>query len=126
MPKICQREGCNKKVFSNGYCKNDQYLRQDEKYLTQKNKPKSLTPIKSNNKPIKKVSDTLKKNLAIYKPRRDKYMEDHPVCEAQLEGCTYYSTDLHHSHKFGRLGELLYDVKFFRALCRNCHNKQHF
>lgn len=121
MAKTCLY--CDRPVFSNKCCKYCQHRRTDYKYLSQKNKVKKVSPIKSSSKPIKKVSDTMKKNLAIYKPRRDKYMEEHPVCEAKLPGCTYISNDLHHID--GREGEKLYDVSMWMSCCRNCHSYIH-
>lgn len=54
-----------------------------------------------------------------YKFHRDKYLEDHPICEAGTDGCTYYAWQIH--HKKGRIGNLLTDTTFFMAVCGICH-----
>lgn len=69
---------------------------------------------------IKPVSDKQKVRLARYRVVRDEYMKKNAVCEAQIANvCTYKATDLH--HKKSRIGDLLWDVTYFSALCSNCH-----
>lgn len=77
------------------------------------------------------MSPRMKAEQAIYRPIRDQYMKKHPVCEC----CNHAeSQDLH--HKAGRTGyfdedsrfkglKLLWDVRFFMAVCRSCHNEIH-
>ena len=74
----------------------------------------------SNQKPIPKVSAKQVDRLKEYKKVRDVYMKEHPICEAQLEGCSRQATDLHHGR--GRIGSLLTDVSNFHALCAHCHH----
>ena len=99
--KTCKSPKCSYNVFSKGYCKyhwNIEY-----------------------GKPIKKISDKQSEILKEFKPKRDKYMKENPICEAQLEGCLNASTDLHHiAAKDSR--ELWLDEENFMALCRHCHN----
>lgn len=78
----------------------------------------------NNVKPIKKVSDKLKSNLEKYYEVRDKYLSENPKCEANIE-CKgkNTATDIH--HKKGRIGKMLTDVKFFMAVCRDCHTWIH-
>lgn len=71
-------------------------------------------------KPINKQSDKEKKRQAQYKLVRAYYISGHPNCEAQLNGCTLESTDIHHQK--GKIGKLLIDMNFFVALCRSCHS----
>ncbi len=70
------------------------------------------------------------KDLEIYRPIRDKYMFEHPTCE--VPGCSRRSVDLHHTA--GRIGyadqwardneiKILWDVRYFKAVCREHHNK---
>lgn len=54
--------------------------------------------------------------MAEYRTKRDKYMNDHPVCEFPY--CDKKSTDLH--HMAGRIGNNLTDETKFKALCRPC------
>ena len=62
---------------------------------------------------------TNKEDYKIYRPRRDKYMKEHPNCE--VDGCNKPSQDLH--HKNGRTNERLYDTNYFMAICRSCHTR---
>jgi hypothetical protein len=55
----------------------------------------------------------------LYAILREEYFENHPVCEAQLPGCYYDATDIH--HKAGREGKLLNMVKHWMPVCRYCH-----
>lgn len=67
--------------------------------------------------PIKQLSDSRAKDYSLYRPVRDKYMKEHPICEC----CNVKpATDLH--HKAGKIGKLLYNPEYFCALCRWCHN----
>jgi 5-methylcytosine-specific restriction endonuclease McrA len=63
-----------------------------------------------------------RQNLKYTKVKK-KFLQDHPTCMAQLEGCTGVATDLHHIG--GRTGENLLKVEDFAALCRNCHDIIH-
>lgn len=66
---------------------------------------------------IKQFSDKKQKELAVYRKLRDKYMNNHPICEwCKIKP----SQDLH--HKLPR-AYYLCDVSVFSALCRDCHNK---
>lgn len=53
-------------------------------------------------------------------------MKDHPWCEiCKTRGQSQWkiATDLH--HKKGRNGDLLFDTRYFAALCRYHHDKVH-
>lgn len=55
-----------------------------------------------------------------YNNKRDSFLEENNVCEAQIEGrCSYEATQVH--HKKGRIGELLTDTRYFMAVCPACH-----
>lgn len=71
-------------------------------------------------KPIAKVSEKQIERLAKYRKVRDQFMKEHPNCQARLQGCTIKATDCHHSR--GKVGDLLTDKRYFKALCRSCHN----
>ena len=81
----------------------------------------SLKPVKIKDisKPISKVSSKQLERLAKYRKIRNEFMAN-KNCEAKLQGCTIKATDLHHAK--GKIGDLLTDSRYFRALCRNCHN----
>jgi len=72
---------------------------------------------KSSANRIKSVSDKKLVELRDYRKIRDEYLADHKVC--QHPDCKNLSEDLHHAK--GRVGSLLTDVRFFKALCRSCH-----
>ena len=86
-----------------------------EKLLSQSNlpsKPKSVL------KRIKSVSDKRLVKLAEYRVARDLYLRNHPVCEFYT--CDCREVELH--HMAGRIGELLVNPKYFKALCREHHH----
>lgn len=69
---------------------------------------------------IKHTSDRRAKEYAIYLPKKAEYLKNHPVCEACKRNA---SVDLH--HKLTREGKMLYNEKYFLALCRECHTFVH-
>ena len=82
--------------------------------------PKSYkTPKKKESRSyrIKNVSDKKLVELKEYRVVRDRYLADNKVCEHP--DCKNPSEDLHHAK--GRVGKLLTDVRYFKALCRKCH-----
>lgn len=117
MPKQCSNPTCSNPVFSKGLCINHWRSSEHNKGLQQKK-----VPIKPANKPIPKISDKQKKLNAAYSALRKVYLEQHPYCMAQWEGCTHNSTDLHHKKSRGKH---LLDSTTFMSLCRNCHDKIH-
>lgn len=68
-------------------------------------------------KAISPVSDKKAKELAKYCKLRDKYLADHPICE--FPGCGSREVTLHHMK--GRIGSLLHDKRYFKALCWSHH-----
>lgn len=78
---------------------------------------KSKSIIKKTKNTINRVSDVQKERNEIYFPLRDQYFLEHPVCE--FPGCN--STELTLHHKKGRLGDLLFDVKYFMSVCLPHH-----
>jgi ribosomal protein S27AE len=72
-------------------------------------------------KPIPPRSQKRSKEEKLYSAKRVLYLQDHPMCEAHLPGiCTDYATDIH--HMCGRIGDLLLDTNYWKALCRKCHD----
>jgi hypothetical protein len=63
------------------------------------------------------VSTKKLSELKEYRVIRDEYLAMHKVCEHPE--CNNPSEDLHHAK--GRVGILLTDARYFRALCRKCH-----
>lgn len=92
-------------------------VRHSEKALKEKTDP----PIEGIKKiyVIPKQSEKRKKQTALYLKKRRTFMDQNTCCQAKLKGCTGRSTELH--HRKGRLGELIYDERYFLAVCRSCH-----
>ena len=65
--------------------------------------------------PIKSVKRTAEEKL--YKKVKKEYLTAHLKCE--VKGCRNVSEDIH--HKKGRIGKLLYNPKYFLAVCRDHH-----
>ena len=65
---------------------------------------------------IRKVSKKHSANLREYKKLRDKFMSENTECTR----CGNEATDCH--HKKGKIGNDLLDVRYFLALCRQCHS----
>lgn len=107
--KLCNN--CNTEQFiwkndkGSRYCKNCWY-----KYK-QENKPLKR-------KPINRKSKTMQIIDLAYSKLRKKFMEEKPMCEAALPGCTGQSTDVH--HKKGR-GKYHLMVSTWLSVCRHCH-----
>lgn len=86
------------------------------KYECRKALIKSSSPIKKKKKRIKPISDSMADKLTVYRLLRNKYMNEHEVCE--FKGCQRSSNDLHHIR--GR-GPYLSDIRYFMAICRHHH-----
>lgn len=76
--------------------------------------------------PLARISKRQVAKLNAYGKAKAAYLNANPFCEACLpRGAVsrFRSTDIHHSR--GRAGELLSDTRFFKALCRPCHDWTH-
>jgi hypothetical protein len=82
-------------------------------------KRKESAPKPVPRKPIKQVSDKRKKEMSKYTKLCTAFKILNPVCQGQLEGCTYSTTEVHHAA--GRMGSLLTNVDHFVPLCASCH-----
>lgn len=73
------------------------------------------------NKPyiINKRSAKREQEEYQYQKQRKLYLLANDSCKAQLLGCTYVATEIH--HKKGRIGKLLNEVLHWIGLCHNCH-----
>lgn len=89
-------------------------------YFTDKINRKKKSVTKPKIKFIAPVSKKKLEDLAKYRPLRDKYLQDNPICE--VDDCDNLTTNLH--HKAGRNGLLLCDVRYFMACCSECHPKR--
>lgn len=66
---------------------------------------------------IKPVSDTELKRLSKYRKARAEHFKEHPYC--QYPGCTSPHITLHHGA--GRIGDLLWNKRYFKSLCAPHH-----
>lgn len=69
--------------------------------------------------PLSPRSPKRAKEERLYSAKRILFLSEHKMCEAHLQGCTNFATEVH--HKKGRIGELLLDVTEWLAACHNCH-----
>ena len=114
--KLCV--GCGKEQFiwkSEGrykYCKRC--------WLTKvPTKPLSKKPLKPSKKPIRHKSSKMNALDTVYSKLRKHYLQQYPLCQASLPGCTKQSTDIH--HKKGR-GKYHNDPTTWLSVCRSCHD----
>lgn len=77
-------------------------------------------PLKRN-RHMKPVSAKGRTRREAYKAVRIPFMEAHPICQ-----CCEYRPATQCHHKKRRLGKLLTDVKYFAALCHECHHHIHY
>lgn len=101
-------KNCKEEFFPPKYDFNRKYCYKDECKVI--HKPK---------KSIKKVSDKRQVENKMYMEVRAEYMKDNPVCEI----CGSRQVELH--HKKGRIGKLLFDIRYFMTVCREDHRYIH-
>lgn len=61
----------------------------------------------------------------MYRAIKELFLLKEPVCQAckfvrGAKATPLWADDVHHTR--GKLGLLLFDVRFFKAVCRPCHN----
>jgi hypothetical protein len=92
-----------------------------DQYLIQRQQQKLGLAVKEEKKK-KPISVKSVKRLAeekLYLKKKKEYLTAHIRCE--VKGCNRVSEDCH--HKRGRVGKLLYDEKYFMAVCREHHTE---
>lgn len=72
-----------------------------------------VTSVNPSRKAIKPISDKQAARLRKYRIARDEYFKENPVCE--YPGCSSRNITLHHGA--GRIGDLLFDKRWFKSLC---------
>ena len=71
-------------------------------------------------KPIKQVSESYQGILDEYRPKRKAFLENRPMCELKLKGCTRVAECIHHVK--GKVSKALYlDETFWMASCIMCN-----
>jgi len=71
---------------------------------------------------MNKVSKKKKKLDPLYSKLRKIQLEQKPMCEIAVAGCTNKSTEIHHSEY---RGQNYLEVKTWFATCRTCHKWVH-
>lgn len=111
MNLLCNIEGCSYLAERNGTC--SRHNRESRKTAAPKTKPRKTR--------IAKQSAEGKERAAIYNGIRNMYLlymeSSCPLCLAEGKIETAY--DIHHQK--GRLGDNLYDVRYFLLVCRRHH-----
>jgi hypothetical protein len=92
-----------------------------DKYLLERQNQKLGLAVKEEKKvkPISIRSVKRKSEEKLYLKNKKEYLTEHIKCE--VKGCNRVSEDCH--HRKGRVGKLLYDKRFFMAVCRNHHTE---
>lgn len=72
---------------------------------------------------MKKVSDKRAAQLRDYRKLKKELFYDNPECEVKTIYCQGMATDIHHTNK--RYGERLNDRRYFKLVCRGCHDWIH-
>jgi hypothetical protein len=106
--RTCSEPDCDYPHFAKGFCKFHQWKRPKKDAWLHKRKRKE----------INRISGKRKKEMAIYRRKRDVFMKKHEVCEVCKNA---KPTDLH--HRKGRSGKMIYKERYFLAVCRPCHTK---
>lgn len=78
-------------------------------------KQKSISPRSS--KKIKQDGE--------YSLLRKSYLNDHPMCEAGLQGCQGQASDIHHTFWGSDRSKYYLDITTWKSVCRHCHEVIH-
>ena len=117
MAKVCSC-GCGHPIFSGGlslYCWKKEQVKQ-----IKKSPATAILYSKTSRKAIAKKSKKRSALDRLYAAARKAWLPDHLVCEMQLPGCTYHTTEVHHTE--GReTPEKLLDTTRWLGGCHNCH-----
>ena len=71
-------------------------------------------------KPMNPMSEKHKKTIEEYKPIRKKFLEENPICQANVKCNGAEATEIHHVAGKGTK-KLWLDTENFLAICRECH-----
>lgn len=77
---------------------------------------------KSYGKP-KPVSEKRSSQLKDYSALRKEFLIKNPFCIFKFTGCMMAATEVHHTN--GRENDRLNDQKYWKGVCRNCHQHGH-
>lgn len=105
MNLICSVEGCGHLAERTGLCAT--HGRAQRKSTAPKTKPRKTR--------IAKQSEEGKERMEVYGAINRMFLLMNLECAI----CNNNSEEVHHQK--GRIGDLLYDVRFFLPVCRTCH-----
>lgn len=118
--KICKAHGCSRPAFSHEYCdrRDHQLLRSDSSFIRAEERREAKK--KEPKKAIPKRTSKRAEEEALYYKNRAIFLA---LPENQF--CAVFpwlrATQVH--HKAGRIGKLLYDMRFFLAVSDDGHRK---
>ncbi|SHN42300.1 hypothetical protein SAMN05216311_114171 [Chitinophaga sp. CF418] len=105
MAKTCNASSCIGPVFSKGFCRFHQYLRNDKKA-----------------KRIRQFSIKRERiNRREYQPQARQFVIDNPVCNIRSPVCSYHAECVNHRKGKDTI-KLLLDMSFWEASCFLCNN----
>lgn len=107
--KICKQEGCKAVVFSNGYCRSHQYLRDNLKVWKFEKKPKS--------KEIQKIID---KTVLLFEEIWQERKHNCQSCGKYL-GNTYTAINFDHLIPKSKRKDLTLEKDNILLVCADCH-----
>lgn len=83
--------------------------------------PKSV-PVTKRRKGLKPRSDKTRARDELYGQERDRFLTDHPFCDARWDdGCTTYSAEVHHMG--GRAPSVFFRKAWWLPACSHCHHE---
>lgn len=88
----------------------------------------ALHPERTETGGVKAQSGSEKQRMAVYHAIRDVWLATKPGCEAMILNCcdkanTKANLEAHHTR--GRSGLLLFDLRYWKAVCPRCHSWIH-
>lgn len=78
-----------------------------------------------NAKPINKKSEHRIEDDKVYKTLNRVFLDNHKVCEAELPGCSHWSTEVHHLYSGKDRDKYYLVISTWKAVCPKCHYKIH-
>jgi hypothetical protein len=93
----------------------------DQYFIQRQQQKLGLAAPKEEKKQVRISTKSLKRKVEekLYLKKKKEYLTAHIRCE--VKGCNRVSEDVH--HKRGRIGKLLYNEKYFMAVCREHHTE---
>lgn len=115
LPWWCEFDECESpKVGNSRYCMT--HLKGMDKLSKDIRKAQEK---KANQKQIAKMSEKRKKEMPIYKDKREEHLAKHPHCQIKImDICLGRATEIHHA---GKRGKNYLNEETFMSACSPCH-----